>query len=238
MPKIPIKKRKQGWVDKEMAGQIKVDLRNKLKKEEARVKTRPWLIIIFVFVLVLAISLAWFFLSSQKQAFDELVPAQAVVFALIDYQALYDQASPWAGFLKENNVYGQTAVFKMKGYFNQVGLDFKEDFGSFFKKQAGFILMPSDTETSFPFVILLEKKIGLGNEAFNQGLEELEQNLEKDYSLSFNNYRQTKIVVLDSLRSLSPGSPEFYAYTQIEDYFIISNSQKALKQIIDLVIEN
>ena len=119
---------------------------------------------------------------------------------------------------------------KLNDYFIQSQLSFQEDIQPLFKPEMAFILLPGNSETSFPFILLLEKKASTAQ--ISQILDKIEPKLREDYNFSSPIYRQIEITILRPLSSTI-----FYLYSQIGDYFIISNSQESLEKMIDSVIE-
>jgi len=230
MPKIPIKIKKSDSADEKVAEEMKVDLRNELEPEQKQPRSTGLLLSVFLLLVTLGLAIGWFFSAQQKMAFADLVPEQAVVFGLINQQELYPQAAPFKQFLSESNFYGQAAVNKLNDYFNQSQLSFNQDIQPLFKEQLAFILLPTNSETSFPFILLFEKKASMAQ--LSQILDKIEPKLKQDYNFSSQIYRQIKITILKHLFSTNS-----YLYSQIGDYFIISNSQASLEKIIDLIID-
>ena len=229
MPKIPIKVKK-GQSAEKVAEELKVDLREKSEIEQKQ-SSRKWLFLGFgLFLIIVFLVLGWWFFSCQKMAFVDLIPEEAVVFSLINQQELYPQMSPFKQFLSENNFYGQGAIDRLNDYFIQAQLSFREDIQPLFKQEMAFVLLPADSETSFPFILLLEKRVSSAQ--ISQVLSKIEPKLQEDYNLSSQIYRQIEITILRPLSSTI-----IYLYSQIGDYFIISNSQECLEKIIDFIIE-
>ncbi len=233
--KIQIKK---GSSNRQVSDDLKLNLRGEPEPElEQKQPLKKWLFFsVFLFVIIVFLVFGWCFSASKKMTFADLIPENAVFFGLINQQELYPQVHPFSQFLRENNFYGQKAINKLNKCFKEASLDFKENIQPFFKKQVAFILMPANSETSFPFVFILENKIPLND--FGQLLSQIEPELRKDYNFSSQIYRQTKKTILTPLFSIASGLPDMYIYAQIEEYFILSNSQKSLEKIIDLIIEN
>jgi len=227
--KIPIKVKK-GQSTEKVTEEMKVDLRNGLAAEQKQ-PSRKWLFLgIGLFLIIVFSILGYWFFSSQKMPLADLVPEEAVMFGLINQSELYPQMAPLSQFLGENNFYGQGAINKLNDYFNQAQLSFQEDIQSLFKSEMAFILLPGNSETSFPFILLLEKK---GSTAqISQILDKIKPKLREDYNFSSLIYRQIEITVLRSL-SLTTN----YLYNQIGDYFIISNSQESSEKMIDSIIK-
>ena len=232
MTKIQIKKGKLS-ADK-ITDELKVDLRNNSEKKPKQPSSKWLFLSIFLILVIIGLSVGLFFSIQKELAFTDLVPEQAVVFSLIDQPDLYEQISPFYQLLRENGFYDQGAISKIGDYLNQAELNLKEDIQLLFKKQAAFVLMPANSETPFPFLLLFEKQASLDN--INHLLFQIEPVLKKDYNFSSQIYRQIEITVLKPLFPPSIGKPDLYAYSQIEGYFIISNSQESLRIIIDSVI--
>ena len=229
MSNIPIKIKK-GQSTEKVTEEMKVDLRNGLAEEQKQ-PSRKWLFLsVGLFLIIVFSVLGYWFFSSQKMTFVDLVPEEAVIFGLINQQELYPQMAPLNQFLGENNFYGQGAINRLNDYFNQAQLSFQEDIQLLFKPEMAFILLPDNSETSFPFILLLEKK---GSTAqISRILDRIEPKLREDYNFSSQIYRQIEITILRPL-SLTAN----YLYSQIGDYFIISNSQESLEKMIDFIIE-
>jgi len=232
MSKIPIKVKKGKLAADKIADELKVDLRNGLAKEQKQPRSTAGLFLsIFLGLVILGLSAYCFFLYSQKIAFSDLVPEEAIVFSLINQQELYPQILPFSQFLREKNFYGQEAINKLNNYFNQAQLNFQEDIQPLFKKQIAFILLPANTETALPFILLLKKNSSTAQ--IGQILDKIELKLKQDYNFSSQVYRQIEITVLKPLFSSANG----YVYGQVDNYFIISNSQKSLEKAIDSIID-
>ena len=82
-----------------------------------------------------------------------------------------------------------------------------------------------------PFVLLLEKNSSKAQ--ISHILTKIETKLKQDYNFSWQAYRQIEITVLKPIFS----SPAVYAYSQLDSYFIISNSQESLGKVIDFIID-
>ncbi|MBL7155171.1 MAG: hypothetical protein ISS88_01530 [Candidatus Portnoybacteria bacterium] len=227
--KIPVQVKK-GQSAEKVTEEMKVDLRNGLAAEQKQ-PSRKWLFLgIGLFLIIVFSILSYWFFSSQKMPLADLVPEEAVIFGLINQPELYPQILPFSQFLGEENFYGQGAINKFNDYFNQAQLNFQEDIQPLFKPEMAFILLPGNSETSFPFILLLEKK---GSTAqISRILDKIEPKLREDYNFSSPIYRQIEITILRPLSSTIN-----YLYSQVGDYFIISNSQESLEEMIDFIIE-
>ncbi|MBU1255822.1 hypothetical protein KKH35_03050, partial [Patescibacteria group bacterium] len=185
---------------------------------------KKWFFLSIFILIIIVLAFNWWLLSSQKIPFKDLVPENRVVFSLVNQEALYNQTSP----------YTQPAMDKINNYFKQVDLSFKDNVQSAFKQEAGFILMPANDETSFPFFLAFERKASFGD--IKSVLDKIEVNLKKDYNFSQEKYRQIEVTLLDPIYS-TDNLPNLYAFAQVEDYFIITNSKELLKEIINLIID-
>jgi len=210
-----------------------IDLRDNLDVKQEK-PSKKWFFLSIFILIIIALAFNWWFLSSQKIPFKDLVPENRVVFSLVNQEVLYNQTSPFYGFLKENNFYVQPAMVKINDYLKQADLNFKDSIQSVFKQEAGFILMPANDETSFPFFLAFERKASLGD--IKSVLDKIEVNLKKDYNFSKEKYRQIEVTILDPIYS-TDNLPNLYAFAQVEDYFIITNSKELLKEIINSVID-
>ena len=230
MTKIFIKKK--GVELNKVSEDLKVDLRS--KKIEQKKSSKKWIYLsIFLFAVIILLTVNSRFLFFDKRiGFTDLIPEKTVVFSVIDQDILYPQVSPFWQFLKDSNFYGQGAMSQLNKYLNNAQLDFISDVKPYFEKEMAFVLLESDSETEFPFAFILKKKISTAQ--ISQSLDKIELELKKDYNFFSETYRQTDIITLESFSPLSLD----YAYAQVGDYFIISNSQNCLKNIIDNVINN
>lgn len=235
MSDIPIKKAELS--PGQIADDLKVDLR-KAEQEKKIKQPRPrrLFLSIFLILLIIFLGLGWFFSARQGTPFTDLIPPEAVVFSVIDQAMLYQQTSPFSQLLKENNFYGQAAIANFSQYLNRAGLDFQKDIQPLFEKKIGFVLMPSNYETTMPFAFILEKNASAGK--ISQILDSLQTNFKKDFNFSSRVYRQIEIMTLRPLLPAAVQFPKAYAYAQIEDYLIISNSQEVLEKIIKSIIDN
>ena len=228
MAKIFIKKQNKNDFD-EVSNNLKVDLRK--EKINQKQPSRIWLFLsTFLLIVVIILTLNSWFLSSKKIDFINLIPEETVVFSIINKDILYPQISPFSQFLKENNFYGQKAIDQFNSYLNNAQLNFKSDIQPFFEKNIAFVLLPSNSEIEFPFLLILKSKVSVAQ--FSQILNKIEPEFKKDYNFSSQTYRQIKITALKSFSASSSN----YAYAHADGYFIISNSQDSLENIIDSII--
>ena len=200
-----------------------VDLRDNLDVKQEK-SFKKWFFLSIFILIIIALAFNWWFLSSQKIPFKDLVPKNRVVFSLVNQETLYNQVSP----------YTQPAMAKINDYLKQVDLNFKDNIQLAFKPEAGFILMPANNETPFPFFLAFERKAPLGD--IKSVSDKIEINLKKDYNFSKEKYRQIEITILDPIYSMD-NLPKLYAFAQVEDYFIITNSRELLKEIINSIID-
>jgi len=229
MSKIFIKKQSGNNLDN-IPSDLKVDLRKKSVNQKQPSKT--WLFLsIFLFAIIIALALNLWFLSSEKVDFVNLIPKETIVFSIINKDALYPQIFPFKSFLEENNFYGQKAIKQFNDYLDKAHLNFESDIQSFFEKEIAFIVLSSNPETEFPFAMILKSEVPRAQ--FSQILDKIEPEFKKDYNFSAQTYRQVKVI---SLKSFS--NTQFnYTYAYIGNYFIISNSQECLKNIVDNIID-
>ena len=123
-------------------------------------------------------------------------------------------------------------IEKADDYFSETGLSYEQDINPLFKERAALVIYQDpDNPNSFPFIVFLEKKAASAQ--VNRILEQLEERFKKDFYQEDKLYRQNNITSLKSTKY----SFLTYYYTQIKDYFIISNSQKHLQYNIDLIID-
>jgi len=214
MPKIPIKIKKSRST-RPVAEELKVDLRNGLKSEQKQ-PSRKWLFLGTSGLIIASLLISWLIFSREEMPFVDLVPREAVVFSLIKQTDFYQQVSPFAQFLEDSNFYGRALINKFNNYLAGANLSFSEEVQPLFKEKMAFVLLPADREVNFPFVLILEKDASEAE--ISQILGRFEPELKKDYNFSLTNYRQIRITVLEPLTNSTN-----YFYSQIEDYFIISN---------------
>lgn len=235
MSKVNIKIKKGKCSPDQIADNLKVDLRDDLSVEKKQPFKR-WLFL-FVFLLLGGVIFAGVqaFFFPNKTVFNRLIPEESVVFGLIDQTSLYNQTAPFYGSLRENNFYGQNAISKVGDYFNCAGLSVQSALYSLFEEQSAFILMPANSETPFPFVVIFKKNQPTAE--IERVLSKIEPKLKEDYNFSTEKYRQIKTTFLRPISFVSDGLPDLYAYAQIDGYFIISNSKQTIEALIDSIID-
>jgi len=222
MSQIPITK-KDKFSPQEIAKGLEISPRGEQAKRELQQPSRKWLFLsLVIFLIIIGSGLNYYFSISQKHAFADLIPENALAHLLINQIDIYPQVVPFS----------QEMINKFNQYFDQAGLSFSQDIQSLFKNQAIFILLPSNSETALPFLVILEKNQGLAKTS--QILDKLKPELNKDFNLSSQNYRQIEVIILKSIDS----SLNQYFYAQAEKYFIITNSQEELNKILDFIINS
>ncbi len=228
MVRIPIKIKKNKQDADRVADDLKVDLRNGLARQPKQ-PSKKWLFL-SIGLIIIVVFLSWTSWSfySQKMPFADLIPEEALVFGIFDQSALYQDASVLERFLKN----GQQAIIQIDNYLSQAHLDFKEDIEPLFEKQVAFVVLPADSEASYPWLLFFKKRISL--DGLDQILSQIEPNFKNNYNFTSQTHRQIKMTVLEPISS----SSDNYVYAQIEDYLIIGNSQEYLKKIIDSIIDN
>jgi len=194
--------------------------------------SKKWLFLtILIIIIVVGAGVNYWILSSKKTDFTDLLSEETVVFSIINQDVLYSQVSPFWQFLEQSNFYGQKAINQFNNYLNKAQLDFESDIQPFFEKDLAFILMPSNSETDFPFAFILKRKNLMAQ--ISQVLDKIEPEFKNDFNFSSQVYRQIEITSLKSFSS----SLFNYVYAQAENYFIVSNSQDCLKDIINNIID-
>ena len=229
MVKIFIKKQNNNDFN-EVSDNLKVDLRK--KKMNQKQSSRVWLFLsVFLLIIIIILTFNSWILSSKKVDFADLVPEETVIFSVINKNILYPQISPFKHFLEENNFYGQKAINQFNNYLNSAQLNFESNIQPFFEKDIAFILLSPNSEVEFPFALILKNKVSVAQ--LSQVLNKIEPEFKKDYNFSSEAYRQIEITALKSFSSSSSN----YAYAQADGYFIISNSQDCLKNILNIIID-
>ncbi len=230
MTQIIIKKNNTS--DHQIPEESKLDLRNNNFNGKQKQSSKRWLYIsFFLFLIVVCLGINYWFLASQEKPFNDLIPENAVVYSVINQIELYPQISHFNQVLQEKNLFGQEIISKINSCFDQAGLDFPEDIQSLFNNQSAFVLLPANSEISLPFLIILERNVELAK--MSQALKDIELELNKEFNLYTEDYRQIKIAKISSLSA----SNYSYFYTQIERYFIISNSKESLEKIVNSIID-
>lgn len=235
MSQIPIKKGK--FSPQEIAQELRVNLQDNQVLSNQKQPSRRWLskwlfLIIVAFLIIISSGLNYYFLISQKHAFADLIPENALAHVLVNQTDIYPQVAPFNQVLKERSFFGQEVINRLGYYFNQAELSFSQEIQPLFKDQMIFILLPSNSETNLPFLVVLEKNQGLAE--ISQILDKLRPELNKDFNLSSQNYRQIEIVKLEPLNQYSIQ----YFYAQVENHLIITNSQEELSKILDSIINS
>jgi len=222
--RIRIKRKNHNSLDSS-CGNSKVDLRNNQKVQQRSLSKKQLILVVF---LLFAAALLGYFISLFKQdEFKKIVPENAVVFSLIDQNAFYGQISSFdsGGILSQ-----------LKDFLSGNNLDLKKDIQPLFKDEAAFILLPSNSETAFPFVVILKEKKPLAG--INNILEIVRPSLGKNWNIFSQIYRQVEIKTLKPVIPFSDNRPRLYIFAQIEGYLVVGNSQEAAKTIIDSIMNN
>jgi len=229
MSQIIIKKNNSS--DHQVSEDSKLDLRNNQPTERQKQFSKKWLYIsAFLFLVVIYLGVNYWFSVSQEKPFNDLIPKNAVVYSIVNQTELYLQISHFNQVIQGNNLFIQEIISKINGSLNQAGLSFSSDVQSLFKNQSAFIILPANSEVSLPFLVILERKEELAK--VSQILNSIESELNKEFNLYNQDYRQIKIT------KISPLSNSYYNYfyAQIERYFVISNSQESLEKMVDSII--
>jgi len=230
MSQIPITK-KDKFSPQEIARGLEQNFQRKQEGGESQQPSRKWLFLSLSLILIIAASgLNYWFSVSQRQSFTDLIPKDATAYAIINQVDVYPQVSSLIQSLGEKSFFGQEAINRLNQYFNQAGLGFSSDILPLFKSQAALITLPANNNTGLPFLIVLKKRGGLAE--VSQFLDKIKSEMNKDFNISIEDYRQVRMTLLNPLLSSSVQ----YSYALIEDYLIISNSQESLREIIDSII--
>ncbi|OGZ33254.1 MAG: hypothetical protein A3I88_03810 [Candidatus Portnoybacteria bacterium RIFCSPLOWO2_12_FULL_39_9] len=246
MVKIPIKVKKDEVLDKEVSDELKVDLRSRPLGSDALIKragvneekirpasktnSRFKQGIILLLVIAGAGLSIWFFKSSREPFPAKIIPPSAITSSLISQEALYGQILPFHQNLLTQSSFYQQLTGGINDYLTRLNLDFQKDILPLFKKQSIIASFPADNGQALPFVVILQKEASSAK--IDQILNQLEQELKKDFYLSPRIYRQIKIT---NFKPLSSSSSDYF-YAQTENYLIIGNSLKYLEKTIDLII--
>lgn len=230
MSKIIVKK--GGLSEAEVPAEAKLNLRD--KPVEIKEAKRGWLCAVGILAAVVLVLVFWMLRERSAAAFADLAPEQAVIFSVINQEALYEQTLPFQGIIKEQNLYIQPAFSKLRAYLTATGLNLEDDLQPHFKQKLAFTLMPSNGDTAFPFAVILERKNSLTD--VSAILQQFKQELQSDFDLSSRDYRQMEITVLKPLFQAAL-FPRAYAYAQVEKYLVITNSTLVLEEIIDVIVD-
>lgn len=239
MFQIPInKKRKLSF--RKISEDLKVNLRGNKPgdglKEKSKQPSRKWLFLsVILFGLIIILSFNYYTLSSQKKFSDGSLDyffEKAVVYTIVNHIQLYPQVALFNQVLRDNNLINQEVINRFNQYLSQTRLNFTDNIKTLFKDKSALMILPANSDTSFPFLIVLERKENLAK--ISQILDIIESEMNKDFSISTYNYRQTKVTMFSSL---SVTYTQFL-YTQIEKYLIVSNSKESLEKAIDIIINS
>ncbi|OGZ35256.1 MAG: hypothetical protein A3A94_01505 [Candidatus Portnoybacteria bacterium RIFCSPLOWO2_01_FULL_43_11] len=237
MVKIPIKIKKDNSLKEKVSDELKVDLR---KSNESGIKapglpplfkkTAGWVLLVLIGA-ALFYGVNRFLNPAENSSLIKIIPKSASAFVIIDQKSLFDQILPFHQEFLEQSSFYQWSTKEFEKRLNQAGLDFPKDIQPLLKNQVGLALFPQKDKEPFPFVLILQREATSAQT--NRILEQIEKELEKDFHTSYQTYRQNKII---NLKSLSSQAKNYY-YSQIEDYFLISNSPGLLEKTIDLIIK-
>jgi hypothetical protein len=230
--KIPIQVNKNNQI-KQTSDELKVDLRDNKGKKQPRSLARLFLNILFIIIVII---LFFWILLLPKTPFIDFKSDQAAFFSIINLDSFYQQTSPFEVSVKGNYFYGKETTEKVKKYLSLANLDFAKDIKPLFKKEIALIVFPEDTQSVFPFLLILEKKDS--SIKLEKVLSEIEFQLKKEYNFSSVVYRQIDLISLNSVSSPSSPARRLLTYCQIGNYFLISNSCRSLEQAIDSIIDS
>lgn len=229
MSKIPIKSFKRGSsLVKKVSDELRVNLRddNQGANQKQSPKKGLFLIVwpVILIVIILFSLYAFYSLFLDKNNFDKIIPKQRTVFSLIDQKNLYQQI-----ISLENG-----KILEAENYLGRMGLNFREDIQPLFKDRIELGLLSADQESRLPFVVVFEVKES--DNEIKEILEKIELGLKQDCNYFSGAYRQTEI------KTIEPVLPVFsfarsFSYALIQNYLIISNSQEAVKLVVDRVID-
>ena len=208
---------------KKVSDELRVNLRKNKKKRKRSLSKKQLISVVFLFLT--AIFLGYFISLFNGDEFGKIVPSNAVIFSLIDQNAFYKQVS----FSNNGQILAQ-----LNSYLSQNNLDLEKDIQPLFENKAAFILLSFDSETTFPFAAILKKKKLPGG--LDNILESLKPTLKKNWNIFPQIYRQVEVEVLRPVINFSSNLPDLYVFAQTRDYFIISNSEEAMKKIIDSIM--
>jgi len=225
MFKVPIKKINRNFLIKKVSDELRVNLRNNKKTKKKPLSRKQLISVVFLFLAAVSLGYAISFLREDE--FRKIVPSDAVIFSLVDQNAFYQQI-----FSSDNG----KILTQMNDYLRQNELELEKDIQPLFENRAALVLFSFDSNTHFPFVAILKKK-NLSSELDNI-LESLKLALKRNWNIFPYIYRQVEVGVLKPVISFSSELPELYVFAQTRDYFIISNSEEAMKKIIDAIMDN
>ena len=212
MSQIPITK---------IAKDSNIDLRKQQVRGTPKQPSKKWLFLsAILFLIVVFLGINYWFLFSQERPFNDLIPDNAIATAIINQADVYPQVS----------FFGQQVINKLNQYLNQAELNFSGDILPLFKSQSALIVLPANSDTKLPFLVILKKRVSLAE--ISQILDKIKPEMNKDFNVSVKDYRQIRMTLFSSLTDSSPK----YFYALIEDYLVISNSQESIQEIIDSVI--
>ena len=226
MSKIRLKIKKKSHLSLDSSrGDSRIDLRNN-QKTSKRFLSKKQLILV-VFSLLAAVLAGYFISLSKEDEFGKIIPPNAVVSGLISQDAFYQQVSSSG----DSQIPAQIEEF-----LSQSDLNLRKDIQPLFKDKAAFVLFPSNSEALFPLVLILKEK-ERSSETGNI-LEAIKPNLEKNWNIFSQIYRQVEVKTLKPVISFSVNLPKLYVFVQIEDCLIIGNSPEAVKLIINSILDN
>ncbi len=177
-------------------------------------------------ILILVGTLAVFLFLKPALPYANLIPSRVPVF----YFNQGDMAN-LTGVLVKNN-YAWPPFIWLKDSWQKLLADNKleiKQISPLFKESMALVWPQSSA--SGPVWLLLAMKQASDN-AFGTALEQMEKQLEQNYNLVLDTYRQIKII---GIKALAKNQPDIF-YAQIKNYFLISNNSDFLKETLNKAI--
>ena len=196
----------------------------------ANKKNRPrgmsfWFLLLLVIILTVTLAALLFFKPALP--YQDLIPSAAVAVSYFNHELLADSAKvlndshyAWPPFVWFKNAW-QELLAESKVETKQVL--------ALFDSQMALVWLPGSAG-QLDWLLLSSKKVS--DSAFESAFSPIEKGLKQNYNLVSETYRQVKTT---ELKSLGQNQPGLY-YTQIRNYFLVSNNLNSLKETIDKII--
>lgn len=225
MTQIPIKIEKDRiWQKKEKEEEKEI---NETKTKKPVQKKNFWLILILIAALAGA-AVSIFFLFQKTQGLGKILPQEAS--AVVSFKKS-EMKNIFLNLEEKNWLWPPLKDLKTAGldFLTKNQIDFQKTFESF-EENMVLGLFKNDLN-DLGWLAAGEIKISSGD--FERGLTEIKRNLQQNFNLFSETYRQTEIWQVKNLSGQYP--PIFFA--EAKNYFLVSSNQEMVKQSIDRVLK-
>lgn len=228
MTQIPIKIEKDRiWQKEEKKEKEEEKEINETKMKKPTQKKNIWFILVLLVAFAGAIALT-FFLFQKTRGLEKILPPKAS--AVISFKK-GEMENIFLNLEEKNWLWPPLKDLKTAGldFLTKNQIDFQKTSGSLEENMILGLFKNDLNDLGW----LAAGKIKIGSGDFERRLTEIKRNLQQNFNLFSEAYRQTEIWQIKNLSGQYP--PIFFA--EAKDYFLVSSSQETIKQSIDRVLK-